>query len=134
MTNIIVEKLLLKSVDKMSKRYESGQYLRILELANKLYSNNDKPAVYRNIFRVLALNKTSNKLWQSEYGYILKYKQLDVFGQDDATYIRLFLENELNEDLEDAKRNNSMNIQNVSKRTKKYFPIDYDGKTASVKS
>ena len=61
MTNIIVEKLLLKSVDKMSKRYESGQYLRILELANKLYSNNDKPAVYRNIFRVLALNKTSNK-------------------------------------------------------------------------
>lgn len=123
MTNLFTESLLLLASDKMSERYNNGQYVRILKRANRLYSNKEKSAVYRNIFRVLALYKTGNELWFSEYGYILHHNQLEVFGVDDANYIRLFLLNEFNQDLSEIEMDMPFNFSEVSKRTKNYFAL-----------
>ena len=118
--NYITELLLLKSCDKMSKRYDDERYHRILQLANKLYSNNDRPAVYRNIFRILSLHKSDNGLWVSEYGEMLKKDQFKILGQNDNLYIRSYLHNCFSGKVIDEFE---FELKKVSERTKKYFPM-----------
>ncbi len=84
----------------------------------------DRYSVYINLHRVFCLMLTWAPEWKTEIKYMQDSGQLDLLGSEDKKYIGIYLifiaDGTINLDTEF----DSLDFAKVSKRTKKYFPID----------
>ena len=105
----------------------NGDYKFVLKHFTGPFSTQRPYAVYATVFRILSLKNLEDDEWKSDYGYLLSKNLLDVFEKDDREYIRVFLLKYLSGSI-DLDPRPEINLDHVSKTTKKYFPLEKNGK------
>jgi len=118
------EFVFLLAVKKIAKRYRQKKYARILKFIKYLRTNKSVSTVYRNLFRALSLHKTNHPDWKQELGYIIN-EQLDLLGLQNKIYIVLFIENEIEGNLDGISGYPQLVLSQVSELTKEIFPANY---------
>jgi len=83
-------------------------------------------SVYKNVFRILTLKRLGEEKWYDEYGHFLRQNNLSVIPQEDYKYMRLFLIKNLADSV-DFDSHFSIEKKYVSRKVKKYFPMDMKG-------
>ena len=116
--------LLFPLLNAINKKYQKRQYQRILRGFSSLYSNKDKYSSYANLHRVFSLLLTDDSRWRSEFEYMQKEGQIELLGAEDVKYISLYLIYIADGKLQIENQMTSFDISKVSKRTKKFFPMD----------
>lgn len=116
----------------INRYYHTGQYQRILRGYSILSSNKEKYSSYTNLHRVFSLFLTGDPRWQAEWMYMVDHGQLDILGEEDKTYLTIYLVHISKGKLHLQAANTSLDISKVSKRTRKYFPMDAETVQAKI--
>ena len=111
------------SVNSIASFFKNDSLDLVLKFANGLLVDKERYAVYRNVFRILALFGVKNESYKAELGYLVGENQLGVFGQDEQNYILIYILDYIGgNDTWDVPP--LIDVTNVSKKTKQFFPID----------
>lgn len=108
------------------RAFHRGEYQRILKTYRILNSNSDRYASYVNLLRVFSLFLTDDPRWQSELEYMQKEGQISLLGEEDVKYISMYLIYISDGKLQVDNQMDDLDLSKVSKRTKKYFPMDME--------
>lgn len=125
-TGKIMIALLTLVNDKIFRLYEKKNYSKILRLTKGFYGNLDRPSLYRNVFRVLALFHLGYEEWEDGDGLILTSDQFQLLNDDENTYLRKFLLKNLIGYIEEPLKSHSIKTDNVSSKLLGYFPLEHD--------
>jgi len=131
MLNSSLEEFYMFAVTRLAKKFYEGKYEKILRINKIMYTNRVPSVVYRNLFRILSLFETNNTEWKYEYGLMLKNEHLDVLGDADAFYMRMFMLNHTQGIVDVI---GVLDLGAVSDITKKLFPIDFNSPPFNVVS
>ena len=110
----------------VNKKFHKREYDKILSGFHSLYSNKDRYSSYVNLHRVFSLFLTDDPRWQSEIEYMQKEGHIALLGEEDAKYIAMYLIYIADGKLQVDNQMEMLDISKVSKRTKKYFPMDME--------
>lgn len=109
------------SVNSIHEFYADKKFDLVLKHLNGVRPPKSKASVYKNLFRILSLFKTGSERWKDELAFLEDSKALGVFSDVDASYIKVYLMNEL--PMISWPLEAEIDYMKASQATKKYFPI-----------